>query len=93
VRPPADAIERSNAAVPSGTTGGYVALLTVDSRPAGARVFLDGKLMGTTPLGIPNVTAGEHAIRLERDGFLHWSSSVRIVAGEQNRVTASLEER
>jgi len=39
------------------------------------------------------VDAGEHAIRLERDGYQHWSSSVRVVASEQIRVTASLEER
>ena len=68
-------------------------MLTIESRPEGARVFLDGKLIGTTPLAIPGVGAGEHAIRLERDGYQHWSSSVRIVTGEQNRVTASLEER
>jgi hypothetical protein len=37
------------------------------------------------------VSAGEHAIRIERDGYRRWSSSVRIVAAEQNRVTASLE--
>jgi hypothetical protein len=65
--------------------------LTVDSRPTGARVFLDGRLVGTTPLTIAAVPAGEHAIRLERDGYRRWSSSVRVVAAEQNRVTASLE--
>jgi hypothetical protein len=65
--------------------------LNVDSRPDGARVFLDGKQVGTTPLAITSVSAGEHAIRLERDGYRRWSSSVRIVASEQNRVTASLE--
>jgi hypothetical protein len=54
-------------------------------------VFLDGKLVGTTPVSLPVVAAGDHAIRLERDGYLRWSSSVRIVATEQNRVTASLE--
>ena len=53
--------------------------------------FLDGKLMGSTPLSLTTVTAGEHAVRLERDGYRRWSSQVRIVASEQNRVTASLE--
>ena len=65
--------------------------LTVDSRPTGARVFLDGKLVGTTPLTLPSVAAGAHAIRIEQDGYRRWSSSVRVVAAEQNRVTASLE--
>jgi hypothetical protein len=54
-------------------------------------VYLDGKLLGKTPFSLPVVPAGDHAIRLERDGYRHWSSSIRIVASEQNRVTASLE--
>jgi hypothetical protein len=65
--------------------------LAVDSRPAGARVFVDDKAVGTTPMALPSVSAGSHVIRLEHDGYRHWSSSVRIVASEQNRVTASLE--
>jgi serine/threonine-protein kinase len=75
----------------SGTVGRFSGRLSVESRPEGARVFLDGQMIGTTPLAMQNVSAGEHAIRLERDGYRRWSSSVRIVASEQNRVTASLE--
>jgi serine/threonine protein kinase len=66
--------------------------LSVESRPAGAAVYLDGKLLGKTPFSLPVVAAGDHAIRLERDGYRRWSSSIRIVASEQNRVTASLEK-
>ena len=84
--------ERSSAvSAASGTAGRFVGGLIVDSRPTGARVFLDGKLVGTTPMTLESVGAGEHAIRLERDGYRRWSSSVRIVASEKNRVTASLE--
>jgi hypothetical protein len=77
--------------VPAGTSGQLVGRLSVDSRPSGARVFLDNKQIGTTPLAMPTIRAGEHAIRLEREGYRHWTSSVRVVAGEQNRVTASLD--
>jgi hypothetical protein len=52
---------------------------------------MDGNLVGTTPMALPSVPVGSHAIRLEHDGYRHWSSSVRVVASEQNRVTASLE--
>jgi len=64
----------------------------VESRPAGAKVFIDGKLSGTTPLVLPQIGAGEHAVRLEHDGYQRWSSSVRVMSGERNRVTASLEK-
>ena len=73
------------------TTGRYTGDLVVESRPSGAKVFLDNKLAGTTPLSLPHVPAGSHAVRIERDGYRRWSSSVRVVAAERNRVTASLE--
>jgi serine/threonine protein kinase len=87
----ARAPEHATAAPASGTAGRFVGALHVESRPDGARVFLDGRLIGTTPMSIPGISAGEHAIRLERDGYRRWSSSIRIVSAEQNRVTASLE--
>jgi len=84
---------RSTAPEPStpGTLGRFTGALAIESRPTGARVFLDGKLIGKTPLATASVPAGEHAVRLEYDGYRRWTSSVRVVAGEQNRVTASLE--
>jgi hypothetical protein len=45
-----------------------------------------------TPISVPQVGGGAHAIRLERDGYRRWSSSIRMVAGERNRVTASLDK-
>jgi serine/threonine-protein kinase len=76
---------------PSAAPERFVGSLAVDSRPTGAKVFMDGTLVGTTPMALPSVPVGSHAIRLEHEGYRHWSSSVRIVASEQNRVTASLE--
>ncbi len=70
---------------------GYVGALIVESRPSGARVFLDGRSVGTTPLTLTDVSAGEHAIRLELEGFRRWTASVRVVAEDRNRVAASLD--
>ena len=74
------------------SSGLFFGSLSVESRPAGAKVFIDGKLSGTTPLVLPQIGAGEHAVRLEHDGYQRWSSSVRVMSGERNRVTASLEK-
>jgi serine/threonine protein kinase len=73
------------------TTAGIGGALVVMSRPDGAKVFLDGKLIGTTPMSLPSIAAGEHAIRLERDGYKPWTSTVRVAGPGQSRVTASLE--
>jgi hypothetical protein len=56
-------------------------------------VQLDGRAVGTTPLSLPAVSAGAHAIRLELGGYQVWSSSIQVTAGKVNRVTASLERR
>jgi hypothetical protein len=65
----------------------------VDSRPQAARVFVDGRPVGTTPLQVPNVRAGIHVVRIERTGYSSFSTTVGVKAGEQARVTAALEER
>ena len=84
-RPPAAA----QAVAPAAARGGVSARrsspggLTVDSRPEGASVFVDGKMVGTTPLAIDSVAAGEHAIGLTREGYSRWASSVRVTPGKQ----------
>ena len=72
--------------------GGFVGTLVVESRPAGAKVFLDGRGIGVTPLTLPGVSAGSHVVRLDLGGHKRWSTSIRVVAGGRERVAASLEE-
>jgi serine/threonine-protein kinase len=67
--------------------------LMVDSRPSGARVLVDGRLVGTTPLLLDAVEAGDHIVRLEMDGFSTWSTTMRVMGGERNRVSGSLEQQ
>jgi serine/threonine protein kinase len=67
--------------------------LMIDSRPAGARVFVDGKLVGTTPLLLDPVGAGDHGVRLELDGHSPWTTTTRVTGGERVRVSGSLEPR
>jgi hypothetical protein len=69
----------------------FLGTVYVDSRPRGARVFLDGKMVGVTPIRIPDVAIGSHVIRLQLEGHRDWSTSARVVAGEEERVTGSLD--
>ena len=70
----------------------FVGTMLVESRPVGARVFLDGREVGRTPMVLSDVRAGSHVVRLELDGYRTWTTSARVVAGERRRVAASLEE-
>jgi hypothetical protein len=76
------------AATRPGTTS---ATMSIDSRPDGASVRLDGKVIGTTPMTLSDVGPGEHTVSIELAGFRRWTTSVKVVAGEPNRVAASLE--
>jgi serine/threonine-protein kinase len=95
VAPVSNVVNAAKATAPANSTNSTnspgAAPLTVESRPAGAKVFIDGRLVGTTPLVVPAVTAGEHALYLDRDGYQRWSSAIRIVTTDKNRVTASLD--
>ena len=69
----------------------FVGSLSISSRPTGATVILDGRAVGTTPLTLPEVAAGSHAVRLVLEGYHSWSVSAQVVAGQSKRVNASLE--
>jgi hypothetical protein len=70
---------------------GYAGTIYVDSRPRGATVLIDGKAVGTTPASIPDIPIGSHVVRLELTDHRAWTTSTRVAAGEQARVTGSLE--
>jgi protein kinase-like protein/PEGA domain-containing protein len=69
----------------------YAGSIFVDSRPRGATILIDGKPAGTTPASIPDVPIGSHVVRLELTDHRAWTTSTRVTAGEQVRVTGSLE--
>jgi hypothetical protein len=68
-----------------------VGSIYVDSRPRGARVVLDGRLVGTTPARIPDVPIGTHVVRLELPDHRIWSTSTNVAPGREASVTGSLE--
>ncbi|MGE0446646.1 MAG: PEGA domain-containing protein [Vicinamibacterales bacterium] len=64
--------------------------IIVDSRPSGAQVFVDGALVGTTPLR-RDVDPGTHVVRLVLPGHQPWVTRVETARGEALRVAGSLE--
>jgi protein kinase-like protein/PEGA domain-containing protein len=88
--PPATRSEPTRAA-PDAEPQAFTGSVFVDSRPRGARVFIDGKPVGTTPLSVPDVRIGSHVVRLELPDHQIWSATATVTAGQQSRVTGSLE--
>jgi hypothetical protein len=69
----------------------YTGSLSVDSRPRGARVVVNGKAVGTTPLRLSDLPIGSHVVRLELDNYRVWSTSATVQAGQETRVSGSLD--
>jgi hypothetical protein len=65
--------------------------LAVYSRPSGARVFVNGRGAGTTPLVLKNQNVGSRAVRIEMDGYEPWTSAVRVVSNASTNVQALLK--
>ena len=56
-----------------------------------ARVFVDDRAVGTTPVRLPEVTPGSHAIRMELPEHRVWTETVQVTRGKTTRVAGSLE--
>ncbi len=65
--------------------------LFVDSRPRGARVFVDGRAVGVTPLTLADLKPGSHAVRIELADHRTVTARANVEAGREERVTVSLE--
>jgi hypothetical protein len=66
--------------------------MQVLSRPAGAQVYVDGSLVGRTPVIMPTLAPGRHDVRIELDGHRRWATSVLVEPNVRARVAASLEQ-
>jgi len=67
--------------------------LWVESRPTGATVYVDGQLVGRTPLLLGGIAAGGHSVRLEMGGYQQWITRVNVAENGRTRVAASLEQQ
>ena len=65
-------------------------LLVVTTVPEGARVRLDRRLLGTTPLELP-VAPGRKALRIKKNRYIGRKQPVLMVAGTTTRVDAELQ--
>jgi hypothetical protein len=50
----------------------------VKTRPAGARVYVDGEFQGYSPLTVQTLRVGKHLLRLERPGFRQYGQVLEV---------------
>jgi hypothetical protein len=84
---PARQAERRPITTEPNAAGGLFAI----TRPVGAQVFLDNKLIGTTPLFMSQLASGSHEVRLELPGFTTYSSSIHVEPNTRFRLAVQLD--
>jgi hypothetical protein len=83
-------LQRGPADVPDKAASSKTGSADVDSNPRGARVTMDGKFVGISPLRLADLPAGEHRFQFDLAGHKSVTSTVNIVGGEVKRVTVTL---
>ena len=68
----------------------FVGDLSITSTPQGARVLVNGRAVGVTPLILREQRAGSVALQIASEGFERWSASVQIPAGQVTSIAATL---
>jgi serine/threonine protein kinase len=79
------------AAAPSKPPVAATGAIFVDSRPRGARVFVDGKEVGVTPLTLAAQPVGSHVVRLELADHQSVTATTQVVGQKTASVTLSLD--
>jgi serine/threonine-protein kinase len=75
---------------PAPTAPAPVGTLVVRSDPPGAKVEVDGRAAGVTPLSLADVAAGPHQVRLAAAGGRAVNQSITVAAGETAMIVVPL---
>lgn len=66
-------------------------VLSINSTPPQAHVFLDEQYYGTTPLTLYNVAAGSHHLRIEKPGYITYEQVIQIKDRGPTQINAYLQ--
>jgi hypothetical protein len=71
----------------------YIGSLNIKAAQDGAEIYLDDRLIGTTPLAKPiaGLTAGPHILRVSKPGFSDVNQFVDVVYKRNSTITVDLE--
>ena len=67
--------------------------LNLNSTPYGAKIFIDDKVYGETPLVIPKILIGKHQVRLEKSGYHDLTQQINIEEGKIAKYDLLLEAK
>jgi hypothetical protein len=84
-------VEQGKIAEVTATLQKITGTLVVSSTPPGARVLLDGVDRGLSPVVLENISADNHTVMLDKDGYVTAARQVMIPVGQVRSVEVSLD--
>ena len=66
--------------------------LHVKGTPSKASVYVDGEMVGTSPLIVNDLLIGEHEVKVEKDGCAVWKKTVTVADNEECIAQYELEK-
>jgi hypothetical protein len=67
-------------------------VITIEASVDHAEVFLDGQMVGTTPLIDLNLAAGPHVLEVRRPGYQTWKRQIHVIERAASRFYAEMTE-
>ena len=64
----------------------------INSTPAMADIYIDGKKIGQTPQMVSDLLIGQHQVRISKQGYSDYNSTLIVKEGETSLLTAKLEK-
>ena len=65
----------------------------INSSPAMADIYIDGKKVGQTPQLIEQLLIGEHQVRISKQGYQDYSATLDVKENEPTMLSATLEKQ
>jgi PEGA domain-containing protein len=81
----------SEAQMPSGEST-RTGMLTIESTPDAAEIYLDSSLVATTPARHLRLGAGKHKLTLKKSGFADWTRDIIVLEDSDLTLKATLEK-
>lgn len=82
--------DRTDIVTYSPKMGKYMGNLFVESTPEGAKVLIDGKVVGETPAAISDITAEKHTLKLILHGYKDYEEEIVVKKKDTIRISKEL---
>ena len=64
--------------------------LTINSTPQNAEVFVNGRMVGVSPISLPKIAAGDHFIAVRKVGYATFGSVAKVHSDRETTLSARL---